>query len=266
MQVTGLFRYPVKSLKGVPVPSLSLDEAGAVDDRRWMVVDEAGAFLSQRALPQLSRLTPVLTAEALRLHAPDGAAVEVALAAPGPTRQVRVWKDDVEAVDCGESAAAFLSTAVGRRCRLVRFAEGARRQVDPQYAPARGALTRFTDGYPLLVATEASLAALNARLLRPVAMVRFRPNVVVDGEAPWAEDGWRALTVGAVTLDLVKPCVRCVVTTVDVDTGLAAEDGEPLKTLKALHSLPGRGPVFGQNAVHREKGTIALGDVVASAL
>jgi len=266
MQVTGLFHYPVKSLRGVPVQSLTLEAEGPLNDRRWMIVDESDNFLSQRALPQLSRLTPRLDAKSLTLIAPDGDAVEVRPEDEVSGRQVQVWKDSVAAVDCGDAAAAFLSREAGRRCRLVRFADGARRPVDPKYAPAHGALTRFTDGYPLLVVTEASLAALNLHLIRPVSMARFRPNVVVDGEAPWAEDRWRSLSVGAVTLDLVKPCARCVVTTVDVDTGLLSEDGEPLRTLKAAHALPGFGAVFGQNAVHRGPGTISLGDAVASAM
>lgn len=259
MSVTALFHYPVKGLRGVAVTALELDARGPRWDRHWMVVDAAGRFVSQRTHPAMATLAARVDG-ALRLEGPGLAPLEVPLDADAGRRAVTVWRDTLDAVDVGDAAAAWLSRALGLPCRLVRMADEARRLVDATYSPRPDAHTGFSDGYPVLVVNEASLEALNGRLRAPVPVDRFRPNVVVRLGPAWAEDGWQALRVGALLLDAVKPCVRCPVVTTDQRTG--ARDAEPLEVLRALHTLEGRGPVFGQNAVHRAPGVVRVGDDV----
>lgn len=262
MKLLSAFIYPVKSMRPVQVDALTLDAQGLVGDRRWMVVDASNRFVTLRSTPALVRLQPALLPGGLRLD--DGSTtLDVATPERGaPRRAVTVWKDTFDALDAGDEVAAWLSTRLGLPCRLVSFAEDARRAVDPAYA--RDALTTFTDGYPLLIANEASLDALNAVLEVPLTMDRFRPNLVVRAETAWREDEWKQLTIDALRFDAVKPCARCVAITTDQRTGARSAGQRPLTTLTRLHSMPGRGPIFGMNLVHRSEGTLAVGaDVLA---
>lgn len=257
MKLLAAFLYPVKSMRGVQVDALELDRKGIVGDRRWMVVDEKGHFVTQRNVPVLTRLQPALAPGGLRID--DGATVLEVEAPSGtaPRRRVTVWRDTFEALDAGDEAAGWLSVRVGFACRLVHFAADVRREVDPKYAP--GSETTFTDGYPLLVTNEASLDALNATLAQPVPMARFRPNLVVRAPTAWAEDRWAELDVGGLTLSGVKPCARCVAITRDQHTGAQPDGQAPLSALAALHALPGRGAIFGMNLVHRATGVLEVG-------
>jgi hypothetical protein len=262
LRVTGLFVYPVKSLRGTAVETLELGPRGPRFDRHWMLVDEAGRFLTQRTRPLLARLSAHLTPTTLRVEGPGTDALELEREAPGPARTITVWKDTFEALDCGDGAAAWFTEQVGAPCRLVRMRDDVRRPLDPTYSPSPEAHTAFADAYPVLLAHEASLRELNARLTAkgeaPVPMNRFRANVVVEGGAPWAEDDWRELQLGDVHLDLVKPCARCVVTTTDQESGQT--HAEPLRTLAAYRQQAPFGVIFGQNAVHRAPGVVRLGD------
>lgn len=228
-----------------------------------MVVNPEGRFLTQREHPRLAVVQPSLEAHYLRLRAPARSEVRVPLRRePGEVRRVRVWDDDCEAWDEGEGAAGFFSDHLGAPVRLVRMADAFVRPVDaPQTAQ-----TGFADAFPLLVLSEASLEELNRRLVErersPVPMSRFRPNVVLTGCPGFAEDGWEAIRIGEMTLDVVKPCARCVTTTVDQARGEVRDHQEPLATL-ATFRRRGDGVVFGQNAVHRGPGRLAVGDVVA---
>lgn len=261
MKVLGAFLYPVKSMRAVAATSLELDAKGVVGDRRWMVVDGEGRFVTQRTVPALVRLQPELVPGGVRID--DGATrLEVALPAPsGPRRTVTLWKDTFEALDAGDEAASWLSARLGLECRLVAFADDVRREVDRTWA--QDAQTTFTDGYPLLIANEASLDALNATLPVPLPMERFRPNLVVRAAAPWVEDGWARLEVDGLPLDGVKPCARCVAITTDQRSGERPQGPLPLTRLTELHSLPGRGAIFGMNLVHRATGTLRVGAPVA---
>jgi len=260
MHLSGITIFPVKSLGGIGVDAWALDELGLVGDRRWMVVDREGRFLTQRQLPAMACIRPALGPEGrLTLRHPKLPALTIPEPpADGETLLVRVWDDTVTALAAGEAADAWLRDALGRPCRLVRLPEGAARPVDPDYAP--GARTAFTDGFPLLLIGEGSLADLNARLPSPVSMRRFRPNLVIAGSAPYAEDGWRRIRIGALTFQVVKPCSRCVVTTVDPDTGLA-EGPEPLRTLATYRRRDNK-VYFGQNVVHEGTGRLRVGDPV----
>lgn len=261
MKLLRAFIYPVKSLRGVEVPSLELDALGPIGDRRWMVVDEKGRFVTQRSVPAMATIQPALAWGQLTLQASDASLRVDEPPADGPRRRVTVWKDSFDALDAGEAAAAWLSAQLKTTVRLVKFAPDVRRDVDPNYA--RDARTSFSDGYPLLITNETSLDALNAKLASPVPMERFRPNLVVRADQPWAEDGWSQLVIDGVSFEGVKTCARCVMINTDQRTGARPDGDAPLKTLTALHGVTGRGAIFGMNLVHRGTGPVRVGSGVS---
>lgn len=256
VRLTGLYRYPVKSFAGQRLERVTLDAFGLQADRRWMLVDREGKFLSQRQLPRMALITPRVESRNLLLQAPE--MPPVTLPQPGAEAeriQVRVWHDQCEAQLGEASVNAWLSEFLGLSCRLVYMPDETVRRVDPRYASEEDR-TAFTDGFPLLLISQASLDDLNERLRDPLPMRRFRPNLVVEGCEPYAEDGWRRMRIGDLTLRVVKPCARCKITTVDPYT---AETGsEPLKTL-AGYRHRGNKVYFGQNLLHDGPGELALG-------
>lgn len=259
MRIAGLFHYPVKSLRGLAVDELTLEARGPRHDREWMVVDSNGRFLTQRTTPRMASLTARLRNGQLELSDDLGA---VLLVEPTSTssRDVTVWRDTVTATDCGDAAATWLTARLGQPCRLVRMPDSTIRPVDPKYSPRPDAHTTFADAYPVLLTNAASLDDLNTNLPAPLGMERFRANVVISGAPAWAEDEWRAVTLGSITFDLVKPCARCVVITTDQRTGEQPNGSAPLSTLARLRTLQPFGAIFGQNAVHRSTGTLRVGD------
>ncbi len=259
MRIAGLFHYPVKSLRGIAVDELILEARGPRHDREWMVVDSNGRFLTQRTMPRMATLAARVRDGRLELADDSGAVLHVA-PGDGPSSDVTVWKDTVTATDCGDAAASWLSSRLGQPCRLVRMPDSTLRPVDPKYSPRPDAHTTFADAYPVLLTNAASLDALNTNLPAPLGMERFRANVVVSGAAAWAEDEWRAVAVGSITFDLVKPCARCVVITTDQRTSEQPHGAAPLSTLARLRTLQPFGAIFGQNAVHRSTGTLRVGD------
>ena len=259
VEVAALYIYPVKSCAGIRCEQAILDARGLRHDRGWMIVDGHDEFVTQREQPRLALLTPQLDADTLRLTTPEGHTVSIpTTGVVGPTRRVRVWRDWCEAVDQGGAAAQFLSDWLGESVRLVKMADTSKRRVDPRYAKTP-ALTGFSDGYPLLLLSEASLDDLNARLDTPLPMNRFRPNLVVTGCERFAEDGWKQLKINTITFNVAKPCERCVVTTTDQATGKRGV--EPLRTL-ATYRRAGTKVYFGQNIIHRTEGSIAVGESV----
>lgn len=257
IRVSGLSIYPVKSLRGVAVTELEIDERGPRLDREWMIVDASGAFVTQRKVSALARLGASIHNGQLRLH--DGSE-SLHVRDGNSRRDVTVWSDRLPAIDCGDDAAAWLRERLNIDVRLVRFAADVVRPVSPKYAP--GVQTGFSDGYPLLLTNEASLGEFNRHLEHPVGMERFRPNVVVSGASAWAEDSWRRIDVGTVQLELVKPCARCVVITTDQVTGERPDGSAPLTALAEYRTAPGLGAIFGQNVVHRSTGVLRVGDQV----
>ena len=267
MRLDAITIYPVKSLRGVTVREAVVEPWGLAGDRRWMVVDEQGRYLTQRDLPGMARIAAVPDGDGgVALSTPGAGEARVPLPdAGGPTVEVVVWRDRVRAQPAGQDVDAWLSAALGRACRLVHMGDpAAARPVDPAYAGPADRVS-FADGFPLLGVSAASLADLNARLAQPVPMARFRPNLVVSGGAAWAEDGWRLLRVGGVggvAFRAVKPCARCVIVSTDQETGARARDREPLRTLAGFRR-DGRGRVlFGQNLVPDGAGRVAVGDSV----
>jgi uncharacterized protein YcbX len=261
--IAALHVYPVKSCRGIALEQAELTPRGLRHDREWMVVTPDGRFLTQRELPRLALITPDLDDGTLRLQAPAAGAVGVPLdAVDASPRTVTVWNDTVLARDQGDLAARWLSDFLQRSVRLVRFDPAERRGTDPAWSAGLPGESAFSDGYPVLVLSRASLDDLNARLPRALPMNRFRPNLVLDGCEPYAEDTLRVLHSGPVTLRLVKPCTRCIITTTEQAT--AERDGdEPLRTLRGYRwRAELRGVIFGQNAIVERAGTLRVGDPV----
>ncbi|MGK5638026.1 MOSC domain-containing protein [Streptomyces sp. URMC 126] len=259
--------YPVKSMAGSSPGEAAVEPWGLAGDRRWMVTGRDGRFLTQRQLPRLALgAARGLPGGGVRISGPGAAPLEVPV--PDPVRRgtvtVEVFRDKVEAVPAGDEADAWLTAFLGVEARLVHMDDPAvRRPVDLRYG-RRGDRVGFADGFPLLLTSAASLTALDALIAAgehpdeaPLPMNRFRPNVVVAGTEPWAEDGWRRVRLGEVAFRVVKPCGRCVVTTTDQRT---AERGrEPLHTL-GRHRRGATGLVFGQNLIPEHPGVLRAGD------
>jgi len=257
--VSSLHVYPIKSCRGLDLKSVRLDALGPLYDRRFMLVDEDGRFLTQRELPRMALIEPRLGPTSLQVGAPGMPMLKVAMPSrDAPRIEVQVWRDRGEVADAGGHAAAWFSEFLARPCRLAHMPDDGGRPVDPSYAraPAR---VGFADGFPLLLLTEASLDDLNGRMPQRLPMNRFRPNLVVSGTEPYAEDTWKRIRVGEVVLDIVKPCSRCTITTVDQVRGLAGK--EPLATL-ATYRQRDNGVFFGQNCIHQGPGSIRIGDGV----
>lgn len=261
--ISQLIVYPVKGLKGIAVESALATPRGLAHDRRFMVVGPEGRFLSQREVPAMATIWTEMAGGELLLAAPDAGEIAVPLEPDGgEALEVEVWDTRCAALAPSPGADRWLTTVLERPCRLAYMPDTTRRESKPRRA-GPGHLVGFADGYAHLVISEASLAALNARLARPVPMDRFRPNIVVRGCEPFAEDGWADFTAGGAALRMAKPCGRCQVTTTDQSTG-EVTGPEPLATLSAWRMSPEFGAQFGMNAVTVRTGTIRVGDPVTS--
>jgi MOSC domain-containing protein len=248
-QITGVFVYPIKSCRGIAQDSAQLAATGFTDDRHWMLVRPNGRFVTQRELPRMALIETQLTPTTLRLTAPGMAPLEVLREADGVARAVTVWKFEGRGLDYGEIPAAWASQYLETPLRLVRFDPSAPRECNPEWTPGARAVTEFSDGYPILVISRASLADLNSRLPQALPMDRFRPNIVIDGVEAYDEDRMHELRAGPVTLRIVKPCARCSITTTDQRKG-AVDGVEPLRTLKEYrYDSQLRGVTFGQNVI-----------------
>jgi len=246
--VAGLFVYPLKSARAIAQQRARVIATGFQWDRQWMLIDSRGTFLSQRTHPRLARIVPQITAEGLTLQAPGQGELRVPLAADGERLEVRVHRDPCVGLAQGHAADAWLSRAMGEPVRLVRVPPHPQRRANPAFAGTAPALMGFADGFPILVCNEASLDDLNARMPRSIPMERFRPNIVLRGLPAWAEDRIDTLTVGELTLRLVKPCTRCTIPAVDQRTGVPSTDPAPvLRAFRFDREL--LGVTFGENAV-----------------
>ncbi len=259
MHLSGLHLYPLKSGAAFSPAVARVDALGPVGDRRWMLVGADGAPLTQRELPRLARVHA--------LPAPGGGLELVALGMPAlavappgpdaPRARTRLWGRDAEGRLATDEASAWLGEFLETACRLLFVPPELARPVAEPWG-REGDRTAFTDGFPFLLVGEGSLRALNDRLAHPVPMDRFRPNLVVAGTEPFEEDGWDRVRIGDLDLRVVKPCPRCVVTTVDQATGVRDPAGEPLRTLAGFRTR-GNKVWFGMNAVHEAEGELRLG-------
>lgn len=266
MHVSAIFIYPVKSLRGYAVTLAGIDALGFISDRRFLVVDANGQFLTQRTLPRMALIETAMTAKDLVLRAPHGGSCAVPLRATTPAEivSVRVWKSDgLLAEDCGVEVAVWLSDFLRFPCRLVRIGEKFRRNIVKPGKSQPGDVLNFADGYPFMILSEATLADLNARLNEPLPVDRFRPSFLVTGCDAFAEDTWKRFRVDAIDFRTAGPCARCIITTTNQ---LTAERGkEPLRTL-AMYRRAIMDPTdvnFGQNLIHETKsGTMRVGAAV----
>jgi uncharacterized protein len=255
-RIARLFIYPIKSCAGVEVAEAVLTETGLDLDRAWMVVDETGEFVSQRELPRMALVKPQLKHYEVVLRAPGMLALHLQIDAVEAPARVRVWDDEVSAYDMGDTAAQWFSDFLGQKLRLVRFDPEQRRVSSRQWTGDTEALNQFSDGFPLLVASEASLAELNRRLAAAghgeVGIERFRPNIVLAGVESHDEDRLDAMRIAAdetVLLRPVKPCPRCPIPNIDPVTARSSpEVGDTLQAYRK-NDVVGGAVTFGMNAI-----------------
>jgi uncharacterized protein len=302
MQISEINVYPVKSLRGIALKEAIVEERGFRNDRRWMLVDGAGRFLTQRERPEMALVTVAVGTDGLVFK--RGSSEICVPLVPGDRKAfVEVWGSHVEALEYDDEVSRWFSDAIWVGCRLVRMPDEARRKVNPEYAVRPGEdVVSFADGYPYLLIGEGSLEDLNERIaeehapspsrfrpeedlpqggslrdlpprpaatppiqegssLEPLPMKRFRPNLVVEGSGPFEEDSWKQIKIGETVFHVVKPCGRCVITTIDPERG-EFDGKEPLRTL-ATYRKVGNNVMFGQNLIaEKPGGTIRIGDEV----
>ncbi len=259
--LTGLYLYPIKSCAALTPTQAEVMPRGLEHDRRWMIVDGHNRFVTGREEPRLVLIRAEPGPQGLRLRAPGQPDLIVPWpAANAPRAPVTVWKNTVDAVMASAEADVWLSQFLRHTARLVFMDARAWRPVEPQHAQP-GDEVSFADAYPLLLISQASLNGLNSRMSQPVSMLRFRPNLVIDGVPEHAEDGWRRLRIGGIDFELAKPCTRCGFTTVIPETGQLDRSGEPLRTL-AKYRRHEKGVIFGQNLIARGRGRLRIGDKV----
>ena len=260
-RVTDISIYPIKSCRGISLPNAVVEQRGLACDRRFMLVDAKGRFVTQREQPRMASISVRQTGDGYLVEVPG----QDALTLPRELEsardcQVRVQRDALDAHLAGPEINRWFTRFMGMDCGLAYMAEHHHRAVRHRSAHFDDEVS-FADGAPLLLISEASLADLNARLAEAVSIRRFRPNLVVTADNAYDEDGWGRIRVGEAEFDVAWQCSRCILTTVDPDTGVRDERGEPLETLKTYRRV--NGPVmFGQNLIPRKLGEIRVGNEV----
>lgn len=260
MKLSAIYYYPIKSLTGIQTSRAQVVHRGINHDRRWMLVDGDGKFITQRQCPRLTLVTVVPAGNGWLINAPGEPDLQLVRPEPeAATRPVIVWRDTVQAQTSGAAASKWFSRFTGiAGVQLVYMPETSSRRVDQAFA-ANNEVVSFADGFPFLLISQASLDDLNSRMSDALPMSRFRPNLVVDNTAAFAEDGWKRIQIGDLSFQVAKPCSRCKVTTVDPFT---AEMGkEPLKTLASYRRWDNE-VWFGMNLVHEQTGMLRVGDEV----
>lgn len=261
MILSAIHIYPIKSTAGLDLRSAHIEPRGFRDDRRWMIVDANDRFLTGRQLARMVLIRATPEGDGLLLDAPAMPTLRVAKPLADAQRvSVVVWDDIVDAARADGAAEAWLSEFLGQPVRLVAM-DGASFRTAESRPGVDASDVSFADAYPFLVISQASLDGLNTKLTAPIGMKRFRPNLVVSGCEPHAEDGWRRVRIGAVRFDVVKTCTRCAFTTVDPERGERDPRGEPLRTLKTYRRTED-GITFGMNLIARGEGVVRVGDRV----
>jgi uncharacterized protein len=261
MRLIEIRRYPVKSLRGHSLSEANVERIGLAGDRRWMIVDEANVFLTQRQYPKLTQIDAAPTDQGVALRHATYGAIEIDIPDErAPTEMVTIWRSGF-AARVAEPASAFLSGYLEKPVKLVYLHDETARPVNPEFGREDDRVN-FADGYPLLITTTASLDDLNLRLAKPIGMDRFRANLIVEGAAAWAEDTWRSLRIGGLTFRVVKPCARCAIPSLDQLTGEALEGNEPLRSLAQFHRASNGGIIFGQNLIPDAIGPVRVGEAI----
>jgi len=259
LTLTEIWIYPIKSLGGIRLTKAQILEKGLAFDRRWMLVDEEGKFLTQRVYPEMALLKLTIDNEQLTITHTHKSSKHSILLHPkvvSEAKEVTIWDDTVKAFEVSEESSQWFSEMLSIPCRLVYFPEENVRAVDPRYASNQENVS-LADGYPFLIIGEASLADLNSKMESPLPMNRFRPNFVFSGGEPFEEDHWKEFTIGSNRFLGVKPCSRCVLTTVDQDT--AVKGIEPLRTLATYRKWNNK-IYFGQNLLAIDHTFVHEGD------
>jgi hypothetical protein len=261
LRLSALYRYPLKSGKAESLQHAQFDGLGLAGDRRWMLVDEGtGRFFTQRAEPHMSQLSALWNAAGgLTLDAPGFQPLDVSVpeSTEATLRGVTIWRDTLRVPDAGDQAAQWLSEFMGRPTRLVHVSAERARWLPSGYGTIDDKVG-FADGFPLLLIGQGSLDDLSAKVGRPLEMLRFRPNLVVEGGEAFAEDGWKRIRIGDMEFRLLKGCSRCILTTIDPKTGERSADREPMTTLKTYREREGD-IWFGQNMVNDGPGVLEVG-------
>lgn len=262
-KLSEIWVYPIKSLPGIRVKSAMVLGKGIKGDRRLMLIDEHGIFMTQRIYPQMAMFDVSMEEEVIRVRLKSNDRLgtlfinnEAHSTMESGMIKTRVWDDEVEVFEMNQAYSRWFSDALGSICKLVRFPEDGHRKIDPKYVVEEHHVS-LADGYPYLIIGTSSLADLNERVGKSLSMKRFRPNFVFENGAPFEEDGWKNFGIGEVCFSGVKPCARCVLTTIDPETGLKGD--EPLRTL-ATYRKKDTKIYFGQNVIALNHGEIKEGD------
>ncbi|RDH80820.1 MAG: MOSC domain-containing protein [endosymbiont of Galathealinum brachiosum] len=255
MTLSQLAIYPIKSTAQVSLDNCKMGAFGLDMDRRWMLINNEGYMLTQRKHPKMCLIKSRFEANQLVITAPGMEQLIIPTQYSGELISATVWDDVCNAHNCGQQAAQWFSHFLGISARLVYFPHEEVRQVDLDYAK-QGNKTAFSDGFPYLLISQASLDDLNSRLAAPVDMRRFRPNLVINGTEAFAEDDWKAIRIGDITFNLVKPCSRCVIPSIDPET--AKKSAEVVKTLAGYRMRENK-IYFGQNLIAEDAGKLEVG-------
>ena len=257
--LSDIFIYPVKSLAGIKVSNWIVNEKGLLHDRKWMLVDTNNQFLSQRRLPKMVLIKTQLTDNELILSTSTSGSISLPLYPDdGDACNITIWNDQCSAKTTTTVADQWLSDFLGIDCKLVYQPDEVVRPVDSDYATATDKVY-FSDGFPFLILSKASLNSLNQAMGLQLPIQRFRPNLVISNCESYAEDSWREITINGIGFRLPKPCSRCSVPTIDIET--AQTNKEPLTTLNRLRKW-NKHVYFGQNALHNTQGELATGNAV----
>ena len=253
--------YPIKSLGGISLKQAELEEKGLQYDRRWMLVDAEGTFITQRKHFELALLQVSITDGKITVAHKTNAAQSISFALDEDTGEyitVSIWNDTAKGLEVNTSVSDWFSDFLKFKVKLVKMPLEEKRLIDPEYAKNKEVVS-FSDGYPCLIIGQSALNGLNEKLNDPIRMDRFRPNFVFTGGEPHAEDSFNDFYIGDVLFTAVKPCARCVLITIDQQTGEKGQ--EPLRTL-ATYRTVGKKITFGQNLIPQNLGTIQIGDEI----
>ena len=249
--------YPLKSASGISLENTFLEQRGLAHDRRWMVVDNSGQFITQRTSPSMALIKTKLVGQNLTLNAPQMTELIMPLSpTEGESQEVEVWGDRCESWTTSPQSGLWISEYLGKSCNIVFMPDHSDRLVDQGYVPTQNQVS-FSDGFPLLLISESSLSNLNILLPESITMKRFRPNLVVKNTDPYEEDNWEKIKIGECEFQIVKSCSRCILITVDPETG-EFSGKEPLKTLARYRKKNGK-VLFGQNLIAEKIGKLELG-------
>ncbi|MCW2120561.1 MOSC domain-containing protein [Flavobacterium sp. 7A] len=265
LQLSELWIYPIKSLAGVSLKQSKVTARGLEFDRRWMLIDDEGVFITQRNYPEMALFQLNLDDGFLTITHPNNfdskVKISLSLKKEGTKIQTIVWDDTVEALEEEASISTWFSVILGFSVRLVFMPDESFRKIDSKYATTPNDITSFSDGFPFLIIGQSSLDDLNLRLKEAVSIKRFRPNLVFTGGQSYEEERWKGFEIGKLLFQGVKPCSRCVMTTINPEKGVVSGK-EPLLTL-SKYKMVGNNVIFGQNAIAMHTGSIAINDMIS---